>query len=179
MKILQFVLIGIVVLVVLLLIVALFTKKKYGVVREVIIDKPKSEVFGYIKLLKNQDNFSVWAAKDPDMKKTFLGIDGTVGCVSAWESKMKDVGKGEQEIYKIVEGERIDYELRFIEPFASTSFAYILTEEISEKQTKVKWGFTGEMQYPMNLLLLTMNMEAMIGNDFQNGLNKLKAILEK
>jgi len=179
MSIIKFVLIGLVSLVALLLIVAMFTKKDYGVIREVVINKPKSVVFDYVKLLQNQDNFSVWANKDPEMKKDFHGTDGTVGYVSTWDSKMKDVGTGEQEIKKIVDGERIDYELRFIKPFASTSFAYITFEGISEAQTKVAWGFTGKMNYPMNLLLLTMNMEGMIGKDFQEGLNKLKAILEK
>jgi len=179
MYILKFVLIGIIGLVVLLLIVALFTKKEYGVIREVTINKPKSEVFDYVKLLKNQENFSVWANRDPQMKKDYRGSDGTVGYVSAWDSKMKDVGKGDQEIKKVTDGERIDYELRFIEPFASTSSAYMVFEGVSDTQTKVKWGFTGKMKYPMNLLLLTMDMEGMIGKDFQDGLNKLKAILEK
>ena len=179
MNILKIVLIGIISLIVLLLIVALFAKKEYGVIREVTINKPKSVVFEYVKLLKNQDNFSAWANKDPEMKKDYRGTDGTVGFISAWDSKMKDVGKGEQEIKKIVDGERIDYELRFIEPFSSTSFAYITFEGVSETQTKVKWGFTGKMNYPMNLLLLTMDMEGMIGKDFQDGLNKLKVILEK
>ncbi len=179
MKITKFVLIAIAGLIVILLIVALFTKKEYGVIREVTINKPKSEVFEYVKLLKNQENFSVWAKMDPKMKKDYRGTDGTVGFVSSWDSKMKDVGKGEQEILKIAEGERIDYELRFIEPFASTSLAYITSEGVSETQTKVKWGFTGKMNYPMNLLMLTMDMEGMIGKDFQDGLNNLKAILEK
>jgi len=179
MKIITFALIGITGLVVLALVVALFTKKEYGVIREVTINKPKSEVFDYVKLLKNQENFSVWANKDPNMKKEYRGTDGTTGFVSAWESKMKDVGKGEQEITKIIDGQRIDYELRFIEPFASKSLAYITFEEPSSTQTKVKWGFTGKMKYPTNLLLLTMDMEGMIGKDFQDGLNNLKTILEK
>ena len=179
MNILKIVLIAIAGLIVILLIVALFTKKEYGVIREVTINKPKSEVFEYVKLLKNQDNFSVWANRDPQMNKDYRGSDGTVGFVSSWDSKMKDVGKGEQEITKIADGERIDYELRFIEPFASTSSAYMIFESVSDTQTKVKWGFTGKMKYPANLFLLTMDMEGMIGKDFQDGLNKLKMVLEK
>jgi len=179
MKIFTFLLIGIVGLVVFALVVALFTKKEYGVIREVTINKPKSEVFDYVKLLKNQENFSVWAHRDPNMKKQYRGTDGTTGFISEWDSQMKDVGKGEQEIKKIIDGERIDYELRFIEPFSSTSFAYITFDGVSEAQTKVKWGFTGKMKYPTNLFLLTMDMEGMIGKDFQDGLNKLKTILEK
>jgi len=179
MEILKFILIGIVALIGLLLIVALIVKKEYGVIREVTIDKPIAEVYEYVKLLKNQENFSVWANKDPEMKKEYHGIDGNLGFISAWESKMKDVGKGEQEITNIVKDKRIDYELRFIKPFASTSDAYIAFEPKSMTQTNVKWGFTGKMKYPLNLFLLTMDMESLIGKDFQDGLNNLKVILEK
>lgn len=179
MKILKFVLISVVAFVALVFIIALFTKKDYGVVCEVVINKPKTEVFEYVKLLKNQENFSVWANKDPGMKKEYRGTDGTVGFVSAWDSKNEDVGKGEQEIKKIIEGERIDYELRFIEPMSSSDLAFITFETVSDSQTKVKWGFSGKMKYPMNLVLLTMDIEGMIRKDFQDGLNNLKGILEK
>ena len=96
------------------------------------------------------------------MKKTYSGTDGTVGFVSAWESDNKDVGIGEQEIKKITEGERIDFELRFFEPFESTDPAYMTTESVSENQTKVKWGFNGHMDYPMNIMMLFIDFEKMI-----------------
>ena len=54
-----------------LLVVALFVKKDYSVVRETEISKPKPIVFNYIKYLRNQDNFSKWAGMDPNMKKEF------------------------------------------------------------------------------------------------------------
>ena len=163
MRILIFALIGIAGIVALLLVVALFVKKQYGLVREIQIIQPKSIVFDYLKLLRNQDYFNVWSSKDPEMKKGFLGTDGTVGCVSTWESILKDVGKGEQEIKKIEEGVRIDFELRFIEPFASTSSAWFKTESLGKNLTKVTWGFSGKMNYPLNLMLLTMDMEKMLG----------------
>lgn len=166
-------------IVALLLIVALFVDGKYSVVREVTINKPKQEVFDYVKYLKNQNNYSVWAKTDPAMKKEFAGEDGTVGFISAWESANPDVGKGEQKILKIAEGERIDYELHFIEPFEATDFAYMTTEAVSENQTKIKWGFFGESKYPMNLMMLFMDMEKMLAPDLQNGLNNLKVLLEQ
>lgn len=161
------------------LITALFVKKEYVVEREIIINKPRLNVFKYLLYLKNQDNYSNWAKMDSEMKKSYRGIDGTVGFVSAWESNKKDVGKGEQEIIKITEGERIDYELRFFEPFKSTAPAYLITESVSDNQTKVKWGFNGHMNYPMNLLLLFINFEKMIGDDLASGLYNLKTELEK
>lgn len=158
---------------------ALFVKKDYAVKREILINKPNAEVFNYIKYLKNQDNFSKWATMDPNMKKIYTGTDGTPGFTSRWESDKKDVGVGEQEIKKITEGERVDYELRFIEPFAATEQAYMATTPQGNNQTKVTWGFDGHMKYPMNIWLLFMDFEKMIGGDLQTGLEKLKTELEK
>jgi len=179
MKILKKILIGIVFLVVILLVIALFIPKGMKAEREIVINKPKQEVFNYIKFLKNQNNYSKWASLDPTMKKEFRGTDGTPGFVSAWESEKDNVGKGEQEIKKIIEGERMDTELRFIKPFESTAQGYMTTESVSDNQTKVKWGFTGNMAYPLNLMKLFMNPEKSVGDDFSTGLNNLKAILEK
>lgn len=175
-KITGLVLVGIIVLA---LITGLFIDGKYAIEREVTINKSKQEVYEYVKYLKNQNNYSVWAKTDPAMKKEFTGEDGTVGFISAWDSENPDVGKGEQKIIKIADGERIDYELHFIKPFESTDYAYMTTEAISDNQTKVKWGFNGEMKYPMNLMLLFMNMEKMLAPDLENGLSSLKSIMEK
>ncbi|MFN8257851.1 MAG: SRPBCC family protein [Bacteroidales bacterium] len=144
-----------------------------------IINKTGQEVFDYIKYLKNQDNYSKWNKIDPSMKKSYRGTDGEVGFVAHWESDNKDVGWGEQEIKKITEGERLGFELRFIKPFEATESAYMTTETTGENQTKVTWGFSGHMNYPMNISLLFMDMEKMIGGDLETGLLNLKTELEK
>lgn len=179
MKILKIILVVVAVLIAIPLVGGLFINGAFKAEREVVINKPKQEVWNYIVLLKNQNSYSKWAAMDPNMTKTFTGTDGTVGFVSAWKSESKDVGAGEQEIKKITDGERIDYELRFLEPFKSTNTAYMATESVSPTQTKVKWGFAGKMNYPMNFMMLFMDMEKEVGKDFQTGLDNLKAILEK
>lgn len=111
-------------LIAIILIAALFIKKEYTIEREVAINKPKQEVFSYIRFLKNQDHYSKWVMTDPAMKKEFKGTDGTVGFVYAWDGNKK-AGKGEQEIMKITEGERIDIEVRFVKPFEATAAAQI------------------------------------------------------
>jgi len=161
-----------------LLLVALFTKKDFGVEKEITINKPKSQVFAYLKSLKSQNEWSRWGRLDPNMKAEYVGKDSTVGFISKWEGN-DEVGVGEQEIKKIVEGERIDFELRFKKPFESTSAAYLITKGAGENATIVKWGFSGSMDYPMNLMLLFMDMEEGIGRDFKEGLANLKAKLEK
>ena len=161
-----------------LLIAGLFIPKGMKATREIIINKPNAEVFNYIKQLKNQDNYSKWGSMDPNMKKEYRGTDATVGFVSAWEGNKK-VGAGEQEITGVEEGRKLSTELRFIKPFKSVAQSTMTTEALSDNSTKVSWGFEGQMNYPMNIMKLFMNMEKSIGNDFGTGLSNLKSLLEK
>lgn len=161
------------------LIAAIFLKKEYSVERTVKINQSGHFVFDYIKYLKNQYIFSVWSKLDPGMKKEYSGTDGTVGFISAWDSQVKQAGKGEQEIIRIDGENRIDYEIRFLKPMKSTGNAYLALEIVNDSTTNVKWGFFGKMNYPMNLMLVFMDMDAMLGKDLSDGLNNLKIILEK
>ncbi|MEZ9198127.1 SRPBCC family protein [Shewanella sp. 10N.286.54.B9] len=170
--------IAVLMLIALPFIIALFVQKEYSVVTQITIDKPVAEVFDYVKRLKNQDNFSVWAQMDPDMVKSYRGTDGSVGFVSRWESQLEDVGVGEQEIMRIDEGKRVDFELRFFSPFESTDPAFMSTEAVGANQTLVQWGFDGHLDYPMNLMFLFVDFESMIGNDLNQGLKQLKQELE-
>lgn len=176
MRIIKKILLFIAAFIALLFIVPLFMSKDYTVEKSITINKPKTEVFNYIRSLKNQDNFSKWASMDANMKKTFTGTDSTVGFISAWEGN-DDVGKGEQEIKKITEGQRIDFELRFEKPMKDVAQAYMTTDSTAPNQTLVKWGINGHMAYPMNIMGLFMNK--MLGGDFEVGLANLKALQEK
>lgn len=164
---------GIVALVVLL---ALIAPKNYHLYRSIKIDKPKAEVFAYIKSVKNQDNWSPWKAKDPDMKQEFVGEDGTVGFISKWDGN-KHVGTGEQEIMNIVEGQKLETQLRFFKPWKSQSDAYIKTAD-ADGGTEVTWGFAGLNKVPVNIMMLFYNMDKTVGKDFEEGLAKLKNIME-
>lgn len=179
MKLLKKILIVLAVIIAIPLIVALFLKKDYKVERQIVIAKPTQPVYDYLKYLKNQDQFSKWASMDPAMKKTYRGTDGTVGFVSAWESQSDSVGTGEQEIKGMTEGKRLDYEVRFIKPFESTSLAYLTTNAAADSSTLITWGFEGKMPYPMNLMQLFMDMDEVIGGDLETGLANLKKIMEK
>jgi hypothetical protein len=160
----------------LLLILALFLKKEYLISRDIIINAPRQAVFDYVKQLKNQDNFNKWVMTDPDMKKEFKGTDGTVGFIYAWNGN-KNAGEGEQEIKTIDEGKKIETEIRFVRPFASTAYANTLTESLSDHQTKVSWNNAGTMKYPMNIMLLMV--EKLLAKDMDISLSNLKTILEK
>src|SRR5215831_17342906 len=137
------ILLVIVAIIVIILLAAASTSKDYVIERNIIINRPKQEVFDYVKYLKNSVNYNKWVMVDPNLRKDYKGIDGTIGFIYYWDSDNKQVGKGEQEITKIDEGERIDYEIRFIKPFEGISVAYITTEAVSPNQTKVTWVFKG------------------------------------
>jgi hypothetical protein len=177
-KVLKYIAGGLITIIVLALIIAIFAKKEYAVERSISIARSRQDVFDFVRYLKNQDQFSVWAKIDPSMKKDYRGTDGTVGFVSAWESDNRQAGKGEQEIVKIADGERIDYVLRFYEPMKSTDNAFFAFNPVNDSTTNVKWGFYGNMKYPMNLMLLFMDMDAMLGKDLEGGLANLKTKME-
>ena len=164
-------------LLLLFIILALVAPRNYMVERSIIIEKPRNEVFGYLKFLKNQDEWSPWARKDPNMSHEYTGVDGEVGFISAWDGN-KEVGAGEQEIKAIVENERIDAELRFLKPWKSQSDAFTITEDHEDNHTKVRWGFKGKSPVPFNIMMMFMNMDKMVGKDFEEGLSTLKSTLE-
>lgn len=176
MNILFIILIVVLAIVTIVLVAALFVKRQYVVKRDIVIKKPLAEVFDFVKHLKNQDRFSKWVMMDPDMKKEFRGVDGTVGFIYAWDGD-KQAGQGEQEIMGIDQGRRVDIEIRFVRPFRSTARVPIETERITEHQTKVVWAMEGTSKYPLNLL--TAMMSGALGKDMEVSLRNLKDVLEQ
>lgn len=166
-------------LVALVLILALIAPKSYALERNILINRPVDQVFAYIALLRNQEAFNAWQRIDPNAKRTYTGTDGTVGFTMAWDSTNKQAGKGEQEITAITPGREVQYQLRFIAPFPGVAQAYIRTEDAGASTTKVSWGFSSRMSFPMNAMLLFMNMEKLLGKDLENSLAYLKEEMEK
>jgi Polyketide cyclase / dehydrase and lipid transport len=168
------VLVGIIIL---LLLIALLTKKDFRLEKQVTINKPKRQVFDYLKLIRNQEHYSVWVMRDPKVKLIYTGTDGTVGFTSSWESNDKNVGVGEQEIKKIADGESMEVEIRFKKPFEGTNNSLTTVSVVGDNQTKVSNVFYGKTKFPMNLMHLFM--DKMVGRDMQKNLENMKNNLEK
>lgn len=169
-----YILIGIVLLIAILGIIA---PKSYDVRRSIVVNKPLAEVYDFLKYINNQDQWSPWKEKDPNMKKTLTGTDGEIGFISAWVGN-KDVGEGEQELVGLKENEEVTSVLRFFKPWKSTSDAYLRVAE-KDGGTEVTWGFSGKNKFPFSIFMLFMSMDKSVGKDFEKGLGKLKGILEK
>lgn len=161
-----------------ILIIALFVKKEYQVERSVHIHAEKSDVFNYLRSLRNHGDFAVWQKRDPNLIENYKGIDGEIGAVYSWKSDNEEVGSGEQEIVEIKLNERIDFELRFSEPMKTTANAYMTLEE-NEEGTKVTWGITGKTNWPFNIFFLFFDMDEAMGPDLKEGLTNLKVYFEE
>jgi hypothetical protein len=160
----------------LVLIIALFLKKEHYVKREIIINAPLQPVFDFLKLLKNQDKFNKWAKADPDRKWEYKGIDGTVGFIIAWNGNKK-AGEGEKEIMAIIDGKRIETQIRFVKPMAMIADVTMATEAISANQTKVSLINSGTIKYPMNIFIPLA--EKNFPKDMDESLATLKNLFEK
>ena len=164
------------VIIALLLIIALFIKKEHYVKREIIINAPLQKVFDFLKLLKNQDQFNKWATVDKkNRKEEFKGTDGTIGFIYSWSGD-KSAGQGEKEIKNIIEGKRIETEIRFVKPMRVTAAVIFETESLPGDQTKVNLINTGTMKYPMNIFVPMA--EKKFPKDMDESLSTLKNILE-
>jgi hypothetical protein len=163
------------VIIAMVLIIALFMKNDYRTYREVIIQAPKRKVFDYIIHIKNQDNFNKWVMMDPTMNRDFKGTDGTVGFIYAWNGN-KEAREGEQEIKAILDGEKIEMEIRFVRPFAGIAQAEMTTQTVAPEQTKVSWSTSSTLKYPLNIMLPPMIK--MLEKDMAASLKTLKGILE-
>lgn len=175
MQIIIVILLAIASLIALLLIMGLFMKKEHYVKRGIVIDAPSQEVFDYIKLLKNQDEFNTGAMAGPDRQRTYKGTDGTVGYIYAWSGN-KDAGEGEKEILDIVDGKKIETEIRFIKPMVTSARVIMETETLPGDRTKVSWSNGGTLKYPINILIPVLQRSVAKGMD--TSLANLKRILE-
>ena len=161
----------------LLLIIALFMKKEHYVKREIVINAPTQKVFDFLRLLKNQDQFNKWAtAGKQNRKEEFKGTDGTVGYIYSWRGD-KSAGQGEKEIKNIIEGKKIETEIRFVKPMRVSSSVIFETEPLSDHQTKVNLINTGTLNYPLNIMIPMA--EKRFPKDMDDSLSTLKSILEK
>jgi uncharacterized protein YndB with AHSA1/START domain len=152
--------------------------KDFNFEREITINRPSDAVFAYLKPLRNFESWNPFLKKDCHVKTEYRGTDGEVGFTSSWDGE-REVGSGEQEITKVVNGRKIEFELRFKRPFKATNTGYFATESVGGTQTRVRWGIAGNTSFPMTVIGLFMSSEKMIGKEFEAGLNQLKSILEK
>ncbi len=160
-----------------ILIAAAILPKKTTIVTDILIEKPVSTVFDYVKFQNNQHHYNKWVMADPNAEFKNTGTDATVGFKLYWNSKNNNVGEGEQEIIEIVDQQKIVNEIRFIRPFSGTSLSTMSLNENNTNNTKVSLTFESVAKYPYNLMSALMS--SVLKKDMGITLQNLKTNLEK
>lgn len=141
---------------------------------EIKINKPVNEVFAFVSKLNNQQKYANWFEIDTSFTDSNKVQDGEIGFMQKWNLKdSKDV-KGEQEIVDIRNNQRVDFEIRFIEPTNSITSTYILTKEIDSFHTMVNWHYSSNIPEIMKEKMLPV-----LRNQLQAGINNMKKIIER
>lgn len=148
----------------------------YRVERSATIAAPTESVYAHVSSLGAMDKWSPWNAYDPNMKKTLEGTDGTVGATQSWEGN-SDVGKGAQRIDSLAPNTLVRTHLMFKEPMESECDALVELTPAGDS-TKVTWAMVGENNFLSKVISKFMDMDAMIGKDFEAGLAMLKTQVE-
>lgn len=160
----------------LLVILGLSGSDRYRYERSIILYASPEKVYPYLSSLAAMDAWSPWNALDPAMKKSYEGQDGTVGAIQRWEGN-DQVGKGEMRLDSLAPGELVKLELKFFEPWTSTSDVLLELREDS-LGSKVTWAMEGRNDFMRKVMGNFVNMDAMIGTDFERGLALLKELVE-
>ena len=170
------ILLGLVIIVVLLLVVIALQSSTYHVERTATINAPAPVVFAQVNDFHKWNAWSPWAKLDPAMKQTFEGAPAGNGAVYTWTGN-KEVGEGRMTITESRPSDLIKIKLDFIRPFAATNDTSF-TFKPNGNQTTVTWSMTGEKNFIAKAFHLFVNMDKMIGGDFEKGFANLKAIVE-
>lgn len=167
---------GLAALIVVFLIVVATRPDTYHVERSSTISAAPEAVYAYVADFRKWEAWSPWEKIDLKMKKTYEGTQGSVGASYAWEGN-DEVGAGKMTVLTAEAGKRFEVDLHFIKPFESSAkngFAFNSTG----KETKVTWFMDGKNDFMGKAMCMFMDMDKMIGKDFEKGLADLKKVSE-
>jgi hypothetical protein len=173
-------LLAILVIVFLVVDVALFMAWRkpdiFRVERRATIHAPAETVFAGINDLVAWQGWSPWAKKDPNAKATFGTITVGTGATFGWDGD-RNVGKGQMTITDSRPVSGVTFRLDFEKPFKGTNIAEFTLTPVAGG-TEVVWAMHGPANLMSKVMDLLLNMDRMVGRDFEAGLANLKAIAE-
>jgi uncharacterized protein YndB with AHSA1/START domain len=159
------------------LILALTKPTAFSVQRATSIKAPAEKVFPLINDFHQWGTWSPYENKDPSMKRTYSGANSGKGAVYAWDGN-KNVGSGRMEILDISVPSKIVIKLDFFKPFEGHNTAEF-TMLPQGDATNLTWLMHGPAPLMHRVIQVFMNLDHMIGKDFEVGLANLKRLTEK
>jgi uncharacterized protein YndB with AHSA1/START domain len=168
--------IGFAVVVVLLVVVIATRPSTLRVERSQTISAPPAVVFALINDLHQWAGWSPWEKLDPNMKRTHEGAPSGVGALYHWAGN-DEVGEGRMTITESRAPEHVGIKLEFLKPWEATNTTtFNITP--SGADSKVTWVMEGESNFMAKAAGMVMDMDAMIGKDFERGLEGMKQLAE-
>ncbi|MFN8574274.1 MAG: SRPBCC family protein [Gemmatimonadaceae bacterium] len=172
-----YILIAVLVLVVAVLALAASKSNTLVIQRSAQIDADASAVFAWLDDFHKWSDWSPWERLDPALQRTFSGSASGKGAVYEWQGNKK-VGSGRMEILESSPPRGLRIKLDFFTPFEGhnvTTFALVGRD----KATDVTWTMEGPSNFQSKLMRTFINMDKLVGKDFESGLANLKQLAER
>src|SRR5580765_4568725 len=167
----------ILVVVVIFCVVVAMQPEDFKITRVASMNASPDKVFEQVNDFHKWDAWSPWAKLDPAMKTTYSGAASGTGSSYSWVGNDK-VGAGRMTIADSHPSEHIKIDLEFIKPFAAKNVTDFAFKPDGDKTT-VTWTMTGKNNFMAKAFNLVMNMDKLVGGDFEKGLGQLKTVVEK
>ena len=158
------------------LILAATKPDRFRIERTATLKAPADKIFPLIADFHQWLNWSPWEGRDPQLKRTYSEAERGKGAVYAWDGN-KNVGSGRMEILEAIASSKVVIKLDFLKPFEAHNTAEF-TMLPQGGATNVIWVMHGPAPFMSKVMQVFMNMDRMIGKDFEIGLANLKTITE-
>lgn len=149
----------------------------FRIQRAAVLNAPAEKIFPLIADFREWLNWSPWERRDPALKRTYSGAERGNGAIYAWDGN-KNVGSGRMEILEANSPSKVVIKLDFLKPFEAHNTAEF-TMLPQGGATNVIWVMHGPAPFMSKVMQVFMNMDRMIGKDFEAGLANLKVLSEK
>jgi len=164
------------IIVVFAIIVAL-RPSNFRIVRSATIAAPPEVIFEQVNDFRAWQAWSPWEKKDPNLRRTYEGPPSGRGAVYAWAGN-NEVGEGRMTLIESRPAELIRIRLDFFKPFAATNESEFTFAPRGDGRTEVTWSMTGHNGFMAKAFCMFMNMDKMVGSDFEKGLASMKPVAE-
>ena len=153
----------------------------FSVQRAAMVKAPPESIFPLINDFHRWGTWSPYENKDPAMKRSYSGAESGKGAVYAWDGN-KHVGSGRMEILDASAPSKIVIKLDFFTPFEghnTAEFTMLPQGDATSVTTNVTWLMHGPARFMSKVMQVFMNLDNMVGKDFEIGLANLKRLTEK
>jgi len=168
---------GVAVVIAIFVTVVALQPSDFRIERSAAIAAPAPAVFAQVNDFQNWRAWSPWEKLDPQLKRIYEGPAAGTGAQYAWVGN-KDVGEGRMTILESRPGELVRIRLEFFKPFAATNTAEFSFRP-SGNGTELTWSMSGQNNFVARAICLFMNMDKMVGGQFEQGLAQIKSIVER